>query len=317
MNDSEGVAFLQWCLPRLGLRWPGFRKVRRRVYKRIDRRMRVLGLRDVAAYRGYLDGHPEEWPVLDTFCRIPISRFYRDRAVFECLGGEVLPDLARIAMAAGDRELRAWSLGCAAGEEPYTLAVVWQERCAPRFPALSLRIVATDVDADGLARGARGCYPRGSLKDLPVDLLARAFIPSGQELCVKPQYRSGIVFLEQDVRAAAPPELFHLVLCRNVAFTYFDDARQREALRAIEERLVPGGALVVGSTESLPAGSKGFEPWSAGVRVYRRSVPLVEEAAPAAERGGDWGAGSAMGQVLRRGAGLGRSQGGREVSPWA
>jgi chemotaxis protein methyltransferase CheR len=277
--DSEGVAFLQWCLPRLGLRWPGFRKVRRRVYKRIDRRIGELGLPDVAAYRGHLECHPEEWPVLDTFCRIPISRFYRDRAVFECLGREVLPDLARIATAAGDRELSAWSLGCASGEEPYTLSVVWHERCAPRFPTLGLRIVATDVDADGLARAARGCYRPGSLKDLPSDLLPRAFIASGPELCLKPPYRSGIVFLEQDVRTAAPRELFHLVLCRNVAFTYFDDARQRETLRAIEERLVPGGALVVGSTESLPAGAKGFEPWLPSVRVYRRSAPPAGEAA--------------------------------------
>jgi hypothetical protein len=75
MRDPEGVAFLQWCLPRLGLRWPGFRKVRRRVYTRIDRRLKELGIPDVAAYRGYLDRHPEEWPVLGAFCRIPISRF--------------------------------------------------------------------------------------------------------------------------------------------------------------------------------------------------------------------------------------------------
>jgi chemotaxis protein methyltransferase CheR len=84
------------------------------------------------------------------------------------------------------------------------------------------------------------------------------------------------------VRAAAPRERFHLVLCRNVALSYFDDARQHEILCAVEERLVPGGALAVGSRESLPAGAKGFEPWSARVRVYRRSVPLVEEAAASA-----------------------------------
>jgi chemotaxis protein methyltransferase CheR len=272
MNDPEGVAFLQWCLPRLGLRWPGFRKVRRRVYKRIDRRIGGLGLPNVSAYRGYLERHPEEWTFLDTLCRIPISRFYRDRAVFESLGREVLPELAQIATAAGDRELSAWSLGCASGEEPYTLAIVWHERCAARVPGLRLRIVATDVDEEALARAARGCYRPGSLKELPADLLARAFVPSGPELCVKPPYRSGMVFLEQDVRTAAPPERFHLVLCRNVAFTYFDDARQRATLRAIEERLVPGGALVLGSTESLPAGAEGFERWSPGIPVYRRRV---------------------------------------------
>jgi chemotaxis protein methyltransferase CheR len=258
--------------------------VRRRVYTRIDRRLKELGIPDVAAYRGYLDRHPEEWPVLGAFCRIPISRFYRDRAVFEWLGREVLPELAALATGAGDHELCAWSAGCASGEEPYTLAIVWRERCAPRVPALRLRIVATDVDPVGLARAARGCYARSSLRDLPAELLDRAFTVSGQELCVKPGYRRDIEFVEQDLRTAAPRQRFHLVLCRNVAFTYFDEPAQREAVRRIEERLVPGGALVVGGGESLPAGAAGFEPWSAKLRVYRRNRPLAGQAPAPARR---------------------------------
>ncbi len=270
MNDHEGVDLLRWCLPRLGLRWPGFRKVRRPVYKRIDRRMKELGVGGVAAYRSHLEHHLDEWPVLDALCRIFISRFYRDRAVFQCLEHQVLPEVAQIAVAGGWRTLSAWSIGCASGEEPYTLAILWRERCAPRFPALDLRIVATDADQEVLARAERGCYPPSSLRDLPAELLAGSFIPSGREFCVKPEHRKGVVFLQQDVRVTAPPEHFHLVLCRNVAFTYFDDAMQRETLRRIEDRLLPGGALVIGSTESLPAEASGFEPWSAKLRVYRR-----------------------------------------------
>ena len=271
MNDREGVELLQWCLPKLKLRWSGFRKVRREVYKGIDRRVKELGMPSAGAYRAYLEGHPDEWPVLDALCRIFISRFYRDKAVFQCLEREVLPELAQITAASGDRELRAWSIGCAGGEDPYTLAILWDDRCAPRFPALSLRIVATDVDAEILARAERGCYLPSSLKDLPADLLAGAFIPSGRELCVRPEHRRGIVFRQQDVRTMAPPELFHLILCRNVAFTYFDDVLQREILGRIEQRLLSRGALVIGSTESLPAGTTGLEPWSARLRVYRRS----------------------------------------------
>jgi len=272
MNDREGVEFVQWCLPRLNLRWPGFRKVRRQVYKRIDRRLKELGMPGVSAYRSYLEGHPDEWPVLDALCRVFISRFYRDKAVFQCLEGEVLPAMAGMALAAGQSELSAWSIGCACGEEPYTLAILWHVRCAPRFPALRLRLVATDVDPEVLARAARGCYPPSSAKDLPMDVRAGALVPSGREMCVKREYRSGIVFLRQDVRVVAPEEAFHLILCRNVAFTYFDDEKQRQTLRTIEDRLLPGGALVIGSTESLPAGATGFEPWSAKLGVYRRSA---------------------------------------------
>ena len=94
MNDLDCVQFLQWALPKMRMRWPGFRKVRRQVCKRVDRRLRRLGLVGVAAYRAYLDDHPDEWSELDQLCRIPISRFYRDRGVFDLLRDDVLPSLA-------------------------------------------------------------------------------------------------------------------------------------------------------------------------------------------------------------------------------
>jgi chemotaxis protein methyltransferase CheR len=126
------------------------------------------------------------------------------------------------------------------------------------------------IDAEVLARAERGCYARSSLADLPAGVLARAFIPAEQEFCVKPQYRAGKAFLQQDVRQDAPAGLFHLVLCRNVAFTYFDDAVQRDVLRRIADHSMRGGALVLGSTESLPSGDTGFATWSGKLRVYRR-----------------------------------------------
>ncbi len=271
--DSKGIQFLQWCLPRLGLRWRGFRKVRKRVYKRIARRIQDLGLSDLPAYRAYLELHAAEWSFLDGLCRIPISRFYRDRGVFQCLEEEVLPELGRLAAARGDSELACWSIGCASGEEPYTLSILWRIRIAPRFPGLGLRVLATDVDADALERARRGCYGRGSLKDLPADLLARAFTPSPQGLCLKPEYREGVELFQQDVRLTMPPGSFHLVFCRNLAFTYFEAALQREILGRITERLCPGGALVIGTLESLPADIAGLEPWSGRRAVYRRSAP--------------------------------------------
>jgi len=82
MTDLECILFLQWALPRLRLRWARFRKVRRQVCKRISSRMRELELPDTAAYRSFLEAHPAEWPLLDSLCRVTISRFCRDCAVF-------------------------------------------------------------------------------------------------------------------------------------------------------------------------------------------------------------------------------------------
>src|SRR5262245_6807466 len=101
MSDPELVAFLQWALPRLGLRWPGFRKGRARVRKKLNERLRELGLQQIAAYRDRLEAHPQGWAVLDSLCRITITRFHRDRGVLDHLRRVVLPGLAERASERG------------------------------------------------------------------------------------------------------------------------------------------------------------------------------------------------------------------------
>src|SRR5262249_37003741 len=101
MNDPELVAYLQGALPHLGLRWQCYRKVRARVRKTLNERLRELGLPDIAAYRDRLDTHPQEWAVLDALCRITITRFHRDRGVFDHLRRAVLTELAQRASGRG------------------------------------------------------------------------------------------------------------------------------------------------------------------------------------------------------------------------
>ena len=270
MTDLECVQFLQWALPRLRLRWAGFRKVRKQVCRRLARRINELGLPAVSAYRAYLDTHPEEWTIVDSLCPITISRFYRDRATFHALEGDVMPALATAALARGDPTLRCWSIGCASGEEPYTVAMLWMLRLQHRFPC-RLQIIATDIDSSAIERTRAGCYPSSSLKDLPPPWVAEAFTRSDGLYCLRRDVREPVVFLRQDVRTAAPEGPFHLILCRNIAFTYFDDGLQRETLETIRSRLIVGGALVIGSTESLPEGVSGFVPWSPYRGLFQRS----------------------------------------------
>ncbi len=262
MKDQDCVQFLQWALPRLHMRWPGFRKVHGQVCKRLSARIRELSLPDITAYRDYLEQHPGEWQVLDSLCRINISRFYRDRGVFDFLKEEVLPELARTAMEQNEKELRCWSIGCASGEEPYTLAILWKYVVQPRYPSLALSIIATDADPVMLERGRRGCYTAGGLKELPKSWKEQSFTRTGDEYCLQSEERGMVAFFEQDIRSSEPEGMFHLILCRNAAFTYFDEGLQRELLEKIGSKLFPGGVLVLGIHESLPPGSKGFKALS-------------------------------------------------------
>jgi len=251
MTDADCVAFLQWALPHLDMRWTGFRKVRGQVCKRVKRRMKELGLEGYSAYRQRLETDPEEWRVLDECCHITISRFFRDRDVFERLRRYVLPHIALKAAQEG-RPARVWSAGCASGEEPYTLKILWDLEVVPACPGASLLILATDVDETMLERAREGCYAGHSLHDLPPHIVTQAFDRSADRFCVRPQHRTGITFLFQDLRTEMPSDLFDLVLNRYVAFTYFAPPLQRQVLRKMLEHLLPQGYLVIGKHERLP-----------------------------------------------------------------
>jgi chemotaxis protein methyltransferase CheR len=271
-TDAECVAFLQWALPRLGLRWSGYRKVHAQVCKRVARRCRQLGLADIASYRDYLAQHAGEWPVLDGLCAITISRFYRDRAVFDSLAQNVLPALARSAQRREAATLAAWSIGCASGEEPYSIALAWHFVSGAAVPGMRLKILATDVDATVLERARAGCYSAGSLKGLPAAWRTQAFEARDAEFCLRDDFREGIEFRHEDMRKRLPDETFDLVLCRNLAFTYFDEAAQRAALDGISRHLRPGGALVLGTHEAPPP-DRCYTPWPGlrplGIFVFR------------------------------------------------
>jgi len=269
-TDAACIAFLQWALPRLGLAWAGLRRHRRQVCRRIEGRMRELGLDHPDAYRGHLESHAAEWSALAALCTVTVSRFHRDRAVFEALGSTVLPALAQDAAARGAGRLECWSAGCASGEEPYTLAILWKSALAARFPRLELRVLATDIDVELLARAGTGCYKASSLREVPAAWLGQAFERRGDLYCVRAEFREGVELERQDLAADVPRRGLDLVLCRNLAFTYFAPERAARTLDRIAARLRPGGALVVGLHEKLPGAAAGFEPWPGCRSIFRR-----------------------------------------------
>lgn len=138
------------------------------------------------------------------------------------------------------------------------------------FPGLGLRILATDADEAMLERARAACYASSSLKELPAGWRERAFLERNGSWCLREEVRRLVTVRYHDVRTPAPDGPFDLMLCRNLAFTYFDLELQRAVGERLAEALRPGGALVVGSHERLPDGLEGFAPWSERFRVYRR-----------------------------------------------
>lgn len=166
-KEGKGcIDFLQWALPQMHLRWEGFRKVRGQVCRRIRKRIAELQLEDFDAYKQYLRENQQEWDILDQFTHIHLSRFFRDRKSWEALGEELLPELAERAHKE-KKTFRCWSVACASGEEPYSIAILWKNKIAPLLPHLQVEIIATEKDEKILDRARRACYTAGSLKEIP------------------------------------------------------------------------------------------------------------------------------------------------------
>lgn len=239
------------------MRWAGFRKVKGQVCKRIGRRIGELKLTGLTAYRDYLDSHPDEWRILDSLCRVTISRFYRDRGVFDQIHDKILPGLASAAKAAGKDEIRCWCAGCASGEEAYTIKMLWETIAAKEDTTLPrLYITATDSDPRLLERAKTGRYTASVLKDLPGALVESCFDRSGREFVLREYCKQGVDFQEQDIRTEMPDGRFELILCRNLIFTYFEESLQEELIKEIISRLNQSGYLVIGIHEHIPPGQK-------------------------------------------------------------
>lgn len=284
MHDTECVEFLRWALPQMQLRWQGFRKVRGGVCKRISRRMKELDLTDTRAYRDYLAMHSEEWTVFKGLCRVSISRFYRDRDVFQTLAEEAFPRLIEQARAdtppPQKAVIRCWSAGCASGEEAYTLSLIWNLCLQRDRDGFRLEIIATDADPHLIDRCRKGTYQHSSLRALPDEWVEAAFDRVDGEFRIKNEFREDIFFLNQDLLAETPPGEFNLILCRNSAFTYWNQNLQNMALARLEKKLIPSGFLVIGKQESLPDTESSLLSWRHAQRIFQKASVISPSKRP-------------------------------------
>jgi chemotaxis methyl-accepting protein methylase len=256
--------------------WAGFRKVRKGVKKRLRRHMTRLGCDSIQDYLGRIDGDAVARAGCEDCLAVTISRFLRDRGLWQGLQDRILPGLAE---RFGD-PLSAWSAGCAGGEEPYSLAMVALAAADNRPAAASIRILATDARPPCLERAVEGRYPASSLREVPESWRDRFFRPAGRRAWrVDPGLGEGIRWQVHDLLAVPPEGSFHLVFLRNNLLTYYRGRRLETAFHGIVGRIPEGGVLVVGSHERPPAhprlGRDPACPW-----VYRVQGPAGGGAGP-------------------------------------
>ncbi|MEQ8815518.1 MAG: protein-glutamate O-methyltransferase CheR [Thalassobaculum sp.] len=180
------------------------------------------------------------------------SYFYREPAHFEFLQATVLPELERRLSRGGRGDIRIWSAAAAAGEEAYTIAMAMRSFFGPRYDNLDAGVLATDIAARSLRRGAIGEFKADAFRHLPEAWRSRFLEPAGGDVYrVVKAVRDDVMF--RWLNLVEPLDRlkggFHLIFCRNVMI-YFDDATREKLVRELERLLAPGGYLFIGHTDN-------------------------------------------------------------------
>ncbi len=242
------------------------------VYSRLAKRLRALGLesfRDYCALVSGSNGTDERQRMLAALTT-NVTRFFREPHHFEHLKSRVLPPL--IASARRGGRVRIWSAACSSGEEPYSVALSILA-IAPDAADLDIKVLATDIDHEMVARGRAGVYGDSAVSAVPAELRKRWFVPvqgaRGESAWgLAEEARALVAFRELNLIGAWPMRgSFDAIFCRNVAI-YFEEATQARLWSRFVPLLAPEGRLYIGHSERV-CGEAAEHFRSEAVTTYR------------------------------------------------
>ena len=222
-----------------------------------------------ADYLYILEHNPQEYDKLLDTITINVSEFFRNRETFNAVSRIVIPAIIKRKRRLASHILRVWSAGCATGEEPYSLAIMFNELFVKKLADLTTTIYATDIDEKVIEKAKRGEYEAGAVSEVDERILKRYF-KHNLKYELKEGIKQMVRFKHHDLISDNPPGHLDIILCRNVLI-YFSRDLQMRLFDKFCEALNRGGYLILGKTESLAGESAGlFQPVSNRERIYKK-----------------------------------------------
>jgi two-component system, chemotaxis family, CheB/CheR fusion protein len=263
-KDPEFEALIRYVQQSRGLDFRGYKRTSLR--RRIQLRMAEVGVAGYGEYESFLEVHPQEFVELLNTVLINVTSFFRDREAWEVLDRDVLP---RIVEGDPNRPIRVWSVGCASGEEPYSVAMLLAERMGvPEF-CRRAKIYATDLDESALSAARHAAYSPRDVENLPPHLLSKYFEQSGGQYLFQRELRRCVIFGRHNVVFDAPISRIDLLLCRNLLI-YLETETQEVVLPRLHYALVDNGFLFLGKAETQLARSKLFTAVDTRHRMFSK-----------------------------------------------
>ncbi len=240
------------------------------VLRRVQRRLGVTRAPDLAEYAKLLRQSPGEASALADDLLIHVTGFFRDPETWEALREKVVAPL--VAARQPGAPVRAWVTACSSGEEAYSLAMLLAEEAERAGKRLDVKVFATDLAERALAHARGGLYPGGIESDVPPERLARFFVKDDEQYRVRQDLRDLVVFAPQNVLQDPPFSRLDIASCRNLLIYLEPDIQQR-VLALLHFGLREGGALFLGSSETVAGAEELFEPVDRKARIFRRIGP--------------------------------------------
>jgi two-component system CheB/CheR fusion protein len=218
------------------------------IIRRVEKRMTLHQIENVANYVAYLRDNPSEVKILFKDLLIRVTRFFRDPEAFELLKKDILPDLFK--RTGEEYPLRVWVPGCSTGEEAYSMAIALHEYISEHDPACKIQVFATDIDSESIETARSGIYPDSISADISQERMKRYFIREDNVYRISNKIREMIVFAVQNVTKDPPFSKVDMISCRNLLI-YLGPELQKKIIPLFHYALRPGGILFLGTSETI------------------------------------------------------------------
>jgi len=238
--------------------------------RRIQRRMVLYKLENLADYVTYLRSHPAEVQALYDDVLINVTSFFRDPEAFETLKSKVFPVIAQ-EQGTRNLPLRIWVAGCSTGEEAYSIAICLLEFCEHHAIKPQIQIYATDISDLAIEKARTGFYKQSMVADVSPERLQRFFIQVEGGYQISKSVRELCVFARQNLCSDPPFSRIDLISCRNVLI-YLGAALQKKILPVFHYGLKTTGFLMLGTSETTGEASDLFTLVDKKHKIYSRKL---------------------------------------------
>ena len=228
--------------------------------KRLSPRAKELTFDSFQKYFYFLQYDPRSAAEFDAIYDLVTTNetyFFREPAQLTAFIEEVVPDLLSKKAV---KKIRIWSAGCSSGEEPYSLAMLLQE--SGYFEHATFEIFASDINQQVLAKARKGHYRESAFRSTTPALRDKYFSREADGSwrigdAIRNRVQFGRLNLYDEARVSLLGHL-DVIFCRNVII-YFDDSSKRVVVTNFYNRLIDGGYLLLGHSESLISLSTQFK----------------------------------------------------------